>query len=57
MHILMMSLYAGVTATVLAVIETKPDNIRERLIHGLKVFGAFMVIGIAISWVLFPLPW
>jgi hypothetical protein len=57
MHILMMSLYAAITATVLAIIESKPQNNRERVIHGLKVFGAFMVIGIAISWVLYPLPW
>ncbi|HEY6333259.1 MAG TPA: hypothetical protein VI756_28300 [Blastocatellia bacterium] len=57
MHILMMALYAAVTATVLATIETKPEDNRERVIHGLKVFGAFMVIGIVISWVLYPLPW
>jgi len=57
MHILMMSLYAAVTATVLATIESKPDNFRQRLIHGLKVFAAFMGIGLILSWILFPIPW
>jgi hypothetical protein len=29
----------------------------DRLLHGLKVFGSFMGIGLLLSWVLFPLPW
>ncbi|HKV41293.1 MAG TPA: hypothetical protein VJX67_18955 [Blastocatellia bacterium] len=57
MHILMMSLYAAITAAVLSAIETKPQSMRDKLVHGLKVFGAFMGIGLALSWVLFPIPW
>ena len=57
MHLLMMSLYAAITATVLAAIEPRTDEIKTRLIHGLKIFGAFMGIGLALSWVLFPIPW
>jgi hypothetical protein len=57
MHVLMMSMYAAITATVLAAIEVRPEGARARLIHGLKVFGAFMGIGLALSWALFPFPW
>ncbi|MGH9825792.1 MAG: hypothetical protein ACREDR_21400 [Blastocatellia bacterium] len=57
MHVLMMALYAAVTATVLATIETKPENMRQRVVHGLKVFAAFLGIGLLISWLLFPIPW
>jgi len=57
MHLLMMSLYAAITATVLAAIEPRTDEIKTRLIHGLKIFGAFMGIGLLLSWVLFPIPW
>jgi hypothetical protein len=57
MHILMMSMYAAVTATVLAAIESKPQTSRERIIHGLKVFGAFVGIGLVLSWILLPIPW
>ena len=57
MHVLMMSLYAGMTAIVLAAVETKSDNMRERLIHGLKTFGWFMGVGLLLSWVFFPVPW
>lgn len=56
-HVLMMALYAGVTATVLAAIETKSETMRQRVIHGLKVFGMFLGVGLLLSWVLFPIPW
>jgi hypothetical protein len=57
MHILMMSLYAGMTALVLAAIETKSANMRERVIHGLKTFAWFMGVGMLLSWIFFPIPW
>lgn len=57
MHVLMMSLYAAITAIVLATIDPKAETMRERVIHGLKIFGWFMGIGLALSWVLFPIPW
>jgi hypothetical protein len=57
MHILMMSLYAGMTALVLAAIETKSANMRERVIHGLKTFLWFMGVGMLLSWIFFPIPW
>ncbi len=57
MHVLMMVLYAAVAATVLAAIDPRTDTTPERLRHGLKMFGAFLGIGLLLSWVLFPIPW
>jgi hypothetical protein len=57
MHVLMMSLYAAITAIVLSTIEPKSVTTRERLLHGLKIFGAFLGIGLLLSWILYPLPW
>ena len=57
MHILMMSLYATMTAVVLAAVETRSDSMRDRTIHGLKTFGWFMGVGLLLSWVFFPVPW
>ncbi len=57
MHILMMSLYATMTAVVLAAVETRSDSTRDRLIHGLKTFGWFMGVGLVLSWIFFPIPW
>ena len=57
MHILMMSLYATMTAVVLAAVETRSDSMRDRAIHGLKTFGWFMGVGLLLSWVFFPVPW
>ncbi|HXG65258.1 MAG TPA: hypothetical protein VNO70_09125 [Blastocatellia bacterium] len=57
MHVLMMALYAAITAVVLAAIEPKTDTTRDRVMHGLKIFGYFMGIGLLLSWILFPIPW
>lgn len=57
MHVLMMSLYAAIAAVVLAAVDPKSDTTRQRLIHGLKIFGSFLGIGLLLSLVLFPVPW
>lgn len=57
MHVLMMSLYAAIAALVLAAVDPKSDTTRQRLIHGLKIFGSFLGIGLLLSLVLFPVPW
>lgn len=57
MHVLMMSLYAAIAAVVLAAVDPKSDTTRQRLIHGLKIFGSFLGIGLLLSWVLYPVPW
>lgn len=57
MHVLMMSMYAAMAAVVLAAVDPKSDTTRERFVHGLKIFGSFLGIGLLLSWVLFPIPW
>jgi len=57
MHILMMILYAAIAATVLSTIDPRNDTTPQRLRHGLKMFGAFLGIGLLLSWVLYPIPW
>jgi hypothetical protein len=57
MHVLMMSMYAAMAAVVLAAVDPKSETTRQRLIHGLKVFGSFLGIGLLLSWLLFPIPW
>ena len=57
MHVLMMSMYAAMAAVVLAAVDPKSDTTRQRVVHGLKIFGSFLGIGLLLSWVLFPIPW
>lgn len=57
MHVLMMILYAAIAATVLSAIDPRTDTTLQRVRHGLKMFGAFLGIGLLLSWVLFPIPW
>ena len=57
MHVIMMSLYSAIAAIVLATIDPKSETTRERIRHGLKIFGAFLGIGLLLSWVLYPIPW
>ena len=57
MHVLMMSMYAAMAAVVLAAVDPKSHNNRQRVMHGLKIFGSFLGIGLLLSWILFPIPW
>ena len=57
MHVLMMVLYAAVAATVLSTIDPRASNNSQRVRHGLKMFGAFLGIGLLLAWVLLPIPW
>jgi hypothetical protein len=57
MHLLMMSMYAAITATVLAAIEPRNQEMKTNVVHGLKIFGAFLGIGLVLSWILYPIPW
>ena len=57
MHVFMMSLYSAIAAVVLAAVDPKSETTRQRLVHGLKIFGSFLGIGLLLSWVLFPIPW
>ncbi len=47
-------LFALMVALVFGVVAR--DNVRERLLYGLKVFAEFMGIGLALAWLLYFLP-
>ena len=57
MHVLMMSMYAAMAAVVLAAVDPKSGTTRQRVVHGFKIFGSFLGIGLLLSWVLYPVPW
>jgi hypothetical protein len=56
MHVLMMTLYAAVTAIVSAGIAPNVHETRDRVKFGLKVFGTYLGVGLLLSWVLFAIP-
>ena len=56
MHFVVMSIFAAVVATVLAAIDPERHELRARLVHGLKIFGLFLAVGVAIGWVLYFIP-
>ena len=56
MHFLMMTLYAAITAIVSAGIAPNLSSNRARLLYGLKVFGMYLGVGLALSWMLFAIP-
>ena len=49
MHVLMMSMYAAMVAVVLAAVDPKSDTIRQRVLHGLKIFRSFLGISLLLS--------
>lgn len=49
-----MTAFAFLAAVVFGTVAK--DTTRERLTYGLKVFAEFMVIGLALGWVLYFLP-
>ena len=54
-HVLWMAVFAGLTGIVFGVVAKGTD--RQRLIYGLKVFGEFMFIALALGWILYFLPY
>lgn len=56
MHFLLMTVFAAVVAAVMALIDPDRHDAKARAVHGLKIFGAFLGIGIAIGWVLYFIP-
>ena len=53
-HFFWMAVFAALTALVFGAVA-KGTN-RERIIYGVKVFGEFMFIGLALGWLLYFLP-
>lgn len=53
-HFLVMTLFALLSATVFGVVAK--ESPRERFLYGMKVFAEFMIIGLALAWVLYFIP-
>ena len=53
-HFGLLVLFAFFVSLVFAVIAR--DTPREQLALGLKYFGAFVAVGVALGWLMYPLP-
>jgi hypothetical protein len=53
-HFLVMILFAAIVAIVFSVLGK--DTPKGSLVYGLKVFAEFTLIGLAIAWILYFLP-
>ena len=53
-HILVMTAFAALAAIVFGIVAK--ESKQERIVYGLKVFAEFLVIGLALGWVLYFLP-
>jgi hypothetical protein len=49
-----MTLFALITSVVFGTVAK--DNNAERVLYGLKVFAEFLIIGLALGWVLYFFP-
>jgi putative Mn2+ efflux pump MntP len=54
-HFTAMLLFAFLVSVVFGVLSK--DTLRERLIYGAKVFGAFVGIALLLGWIMYPVPW
>lgn len=54
-HLLWIAVFAAIVAAVFGAVA-KGTN-RHRLIYGLKVFAQFLLIGLALGWALYFLPY
>jgi len=55
-HFLALLLYSFLVAIVFAALSSDHNSRNERVKYGVKVFGYFVLLGLAIAWVLYPLP-
>jgi len=53
-HFFWMAVFAALTAVVFGAVAK--GSSRDRVVYGLKVFGEFMLIGLALGWLLYFLP-
>jgi undecaprenyl pyrophosphate phosphatase UppP len=53
MHLAAMTLFAFFVAVVFGIVSK--DTSREQFRYGVKVFFAFMGIGLALAWVMYPI--
>jgi hypothetical protein len=53
-HLLLMALFAFFVSLVFAVIAK--DDVREQVQFGGLMFAGFMLVGLAVSWLMYPFP-
>lgn len=53
-HFLVMTAFAFLASVVFGTVAK--DTSKERVLYGLRIFAEFMVIGLALGWVLYFLP-
>lgn len=54
-HFIVMLFFALLVAVVFAIVSR--DGGRERALYGLKIFAEFAVVGFALAWLLYWIPW
>lgn len=54
-HFTAMLIFSLLVSVVFGVLSK--DTLRERLIYGAKMFGAFVGIALVLGWIMFPVPW
>jgi uncharacterized membrane protein YozB (DUF420 family) len=55
-HFLALLLYSLLVATVFAALSSEHPTPRQKIRYAAKVFAYFVVLGLAIAWILYPLP-
>jgi hypothetical protein len=55
-HFLALLLYSFLVAIVFAALSSEHHDSAGRVKYGFKVFGYFVLLGLVIAWVLYPLP-
>ena len=53
-HFLVMTLFAVLASGVFGIVAK--DSPRERFLYGIKIFAEFMIIGLALAWILYFIP-
>lgn len=52
LYLVAFSIFVSVVFSVM-----EPGDAKDKTLHGLKVFAQFLLISIALAWVLYFLPW
>lgn len=55
-HLVALIFFSALVAVVFAALSSEHPDPAARIKYGVKVFGSFVLIGLVIAWVLYPLP-
>ena len=54
-HFLYLVLFAFFVSVIFGVIES--GDMKQKIIHGLKIFAQFIIISLVMGWIFYFLPW